>query len=262
MLAFADLKGLRVPNRFMIVASLLLGFVLGSGAGHHVGADPLPALPLEDRALWIAIGPVNMAGFRNKSSCTGTLIAPDLVLTAAHCVIDSKGLKRKRHFVAGWDRGAFAAHGVVAQTFVHPDYFDATGGARIEHDIAVLRLKDPIAPERIAPLIPQTGAHLQPGPLTVLGYHRKRPNIINGRFDCRPLADTTPLILFIDCEVIAGNSGGPVLTATDTGWRIIAVIAARMDGPTPRSMAVPIGDWVLQHLQDATARAVAGEVSQ
>ena len=37
---------------------------------------------------WDAIGQVNIGGLRFTGQCTGTLVAPDIVLTAAHCVMD------------------------------------------------------------------------------------------------------------------------------------------------------------------------------
>jgi protease YdgD len=37
---------------------------------------------------WDAIGQVNVGGYRSVGQCTGTLVRPDLVITAAHCVMD------------------------------------------------------------------------------------------------------------------------------------------------------------------------------
>jgi V8-like Glu-specific endopeptidase len=56
-------------------------------------------------APWEAIGQVNVGGYRRAHRCTGTLIAANVVLTAAHCVIDSwrKAPFRLQdiHFLAG-----------------------------------------------------------------------------------------------------------------------------------------------------------------
>jgi protease YdgD len=39
-------------------------------------------------APWGAIGQINTTGYRRTTSCTGSLIATNLVITAAHCVMD------------------------------------------------------------------------------------------------------------------------------------------------------------------------------
>jgi hypothetical protein len=42
----------------------------------------------ENRPDWQAVGRVNLSGFKSRSYCSGTLVAPDIVLTAAHCLFD------------------------------------------------------------------------------------------------------------------------------------------------------------------------------
>ncbi|WP_299967285.1 trypsin-like peptidase domain-containing protein [uncultured Roseobacter sp.] len=211
-------------------------------------AEPFPVLPPEERAKWTAVGTVNRAGFRSISSCTGTLIAPDLVLTAAHCV------DGQRHFVAGWERGKFVAHRISAEALSHPAYAVAPEGRRPRFDVALLRLSEPIPAEVITPLPLSDDPALRDTSMTLLGYHRKRPHLLSGRSDCQRWSGDIDIIT-IDCEVISGNSGGPVLAQTDAGWVIIGVVAQRIGGYEPRALAVPVGDWLLEEWRQGLARA-------
>ena len=77
-------------------ARLLWGIMMLAGAGAAATAEDLrPGIIGEDdRTIledqgppWDAVGQVNIGGFRTSGQCTGTLVAPDRVVTAAHCIV-------------------------------------------------------------------------------------------------------------------------------------------------------------------------------
>ncbi len=66
---------------------------------------------------WGAIGQINVSGASSLVYCTGTLVAHNLVLTAAHCLVNFRNYKpyipETVHFVAGVRRDKRLGHSVA-----------------------------------------------------------------------------------------------------------------------------------------------------
>lgn len=216
-------------------------------------AGPLPMLDADQRLQWQAVGRVNGAGFRATSGCSGTLIAPDLVLTAAHCVTSTGSMWSERHFLAGWFRGDFAAHRVSADIQVHPLYELSEGAAKFAYDIALIQLETPIE-RRLVPPVDLIAQHEEAGPTgMLLGYQNTRPHALSGARGCpRKQLRQTKWVIY-GCEVVSGTSGGAVMVETQTGWRLAAVIVARQ-GAEGEALAVPVNDWMRDAVKEAQKR--------
>jgi V8-like Glu-specific endopeptidase len=195
-------------------------------------AQDLTVLPAQDHPAWQAVGRVNAAGYRTREMCTGTLVAPDVVLTAAHCVSGEDGLgplPEEFTFVAGWLRGSAADSVAGASIWVHPKAY-AEGALDVRYDLALLTLERAatVAPMRLAE-VPATP------PFAIVAYSTRRPHMLSAAFTCD--GQTLSALLRLDCAVSHGNSGGPVLMRDGDGWAVTAVISAM--GQTG-ALAVPV----------------------
>ncbi len=228
-------------------AAVMLVFMAGAAL-----AQTLELLSAEERANWQMVGRVNGAGFSARTGCTGTLIAPDLVVTAAHCTRSVRGARPKLHFVAGWYRGRFKAHRVVRTVVRHPLYGQLTGLHNYSRDIAVLVLKEPVPIGLLAPLpLASRGAWVTSDAI-LLGYENARPHALSGRHDC-PLRGQSQSMRLYGCEVRSGASGGAVVTREDGVEKLSGVIVARR-GQQGHALIAPIGDWLRDQWSEALVR--------
>lgn len=207
---------------------LLLSIFLANGSL----AQDLPVLPAKDHGAWHAVGRVNAAGYRKREMCTGTLIAPDTVLTAAHCVsgLDGLGpLPEDFTFVAGWLRGTAVDSVSGKSIWVHPKAY-VDGALDVRFDIALLTL------ERASTVTPMALSDTMPkAPYGIVAYSTRRPHMLSASFDCD--GQVMSHLLRLDCPVIPGNSGGPVVAKSGKDWVVTAVISAMGQSG---ALAVPV----------------------
>ncbi|MGB0661440.1 MAG: trypsin-like serine peptidase [Mangrovicoccus sp.] len=164
--------------------------------------------------------------------CSASLIAPDLVLTAAHCVASAKQKTvwpaDRMIFAAGWRKGTAKAHSKVAAIAVLPEYLQ---GGELEYDLALLRLADPMPQEIPLERLAVTGLD-RADLLSVLSYAKDRPHALSRETGCKILSRSRNTYV-TNCEAISGISGAPVFKTGETGEEIAAVVSSKVHKDHP-----------------------------
>ncbi len=223
-----------VPMRWMFSLMVLAGMAAWLPAA-ALEFDRLRMLTAAEHVPWRAVGRVNIATTYAKSMCTGTLIGEDLVLTAAHCVMNPRAGTAYQpaavHFVAGWRRGQKVAASRAAAITVHPDYRMAehldTGHSGA--DLALIRLADPI-PRAKAPFFGIAPAPRVGTPLTLISYRQDRPHALTRQKGCE-IIGIRDAVIELGCNVTFGASGSPVFISSGDEMRLVAVVSAMGSDP-------------------------------
>ncbi len=209
---------------------------------HHMGVDA-------DAYPWSAVGKLfNSVG----GACTAAVIAPDRVLTAAHCLY---AFRTRRflppdaiHFLLGYARGDYRIHARVARYRVGRGYDPARERDTASSDWAVLELAEPLPPG-VRPLALASALPDIKTTLVLGGFAQDRAYLMTADMDCHVtgLARDGKLI-FHDCVIAHGDSGAPLLspTAEPGRYRCLGVTVGLLQADGRRvGFATPVSTALL-----------------
>ena len=239
------------------LAVLALGLALGAASPASADSDrKLHALfGRDDRVFvipegmpWSAVGKLT---FRGAGHCSGAMVSPSVVLTAAHCLFTAHNggtIDAPISFFAGYHMGRYAAEADVVSYWVSTDYdyLSFLNTSDMDGlDYAFVLLAQPIGDtvghftvhELLAEEI-ERAVDRGWEKITQAGYSGDTEYQLSAHIDCLIVDYYADNTISHECDTLPGDSGSPIFIERNGEFQVIALDSAVYEGPRPNNIAV------------------------
>jgi protease YdgD len=190
---------------------------------------------------WSSVGKIyNGTG----SACTGSLVGPNKVLTAAHCIFNARTRRFIRpeliHFLLGYEGGRYRANVIIGHYEIGPGYDPAAVAKNLTSDWAVLTISTLVG-EEFRPLELADAPLVKNAPVMLPGFAQDHAFVVTADTDCHIVGMYEGGSLIVsDCVALHGDSGAPMIGADADGkFHVVGVqTAIAQIGGVSRSIAI------------------------
>lgn len=200
---------------------------------HYFGHDDRVLVPV-DEAPWRYMGVLRMD---NGGACSATLVAPDVIATAAHCIHGDSGLS-----AAGRFSSASSDHEARITAYLIDRRFDVRRFNSTDEidglDWALLRLDQPLGNELgyagIQNLTGRGGQVALATDIMQAGFSWDTGSHLSGNLRCRMVQLNPDNTFAHECDTTRGDSGSGFLVRNGNGFDLVGVdsnFRSNPDGP-------------------------------